>query len=123
MTRLAWFERKRRLPMGAAILAALLLSPVPSAPAADQPRPVPGTAEVAIAAFAFTPATIEIAAGQSVTWVNRDETPHQVVSATKRFRSPGLDTAETFSFSFAEPGSYPYFCGLHPRMVGTVVVH
>ena len=108
--------------MAVAVLVALVLALAPSSPAADQPGPAAGAGQVAIAAFAFTPASIEIAAGQSVTWVNRDETPHQVVSADKRFRSPGLDTGETYSFTFAQPGSYPYFCGLHPRMVGTVVV-
>ena len=118
MTR-SWLKRGM---MGVAVLAGLALACAPSSPAADQPGPTAKPASVMIAAFAFTPAALEIAAGQSVTWINRDDTPHQVVSAGKRFRSPGLDTDETYTFTFTEPGSYPYFCGLHPRMTGTVVV-
>jgi len=107
---------RRRLAGMLALAGLLLAGPA----AADGPE---AGAAVAISGFAFAPATLEIRAGQAVTWTNRDETPHQVVSSGKRFRSPGLDTGDSFAFVFTEPGRYPYFCGLHPRMVGTVVVH
>jgi plastocyanin len=110
-------QRGALMVVGAVMLGGLV-SALPSV-AADPPAP----GAVTIAEYAFAPPTITIAVGQSVTWVNRDETPHQVVSATKRFRSPGLDTGDAFTFAFTEAGTYPYYCGLHPRMTGTVVVH
>jgi amicyanin len=59
--------------------------------------------------------------GSVVTWTNRDDIPHNVVS-TEKFSSPVLDTDQAFSFKFQEPGSYPYFCKIHPMMTGTIVV-
>ena len=81
-------------------------------------------AEIAIDNFAFEPAVLTIAAGTEVTWVNRDEEPHTVVSATKEqpFKSQALDTNDKFSFVFAKPGTYKYFCSVHSHMVGTIVV-
>ena len=117
MTARSWSKTGRRTAAAFAVLVGVMMG---SALAADQP--VASGPLVTIAAFAFTPAMIEIAAGQAVTWVNHDETPHQVTTATRMFRGPGLDTGESWSFTFKEPGQYPYFCGLHPRMVGTVVV-
>ena len=61
-------------------------------------------------------------AGTTVTWKNEDDIPHTVVSTTKAFRSKALDTDDSFSFTFTTPGTYEYFCSLHPHMVGTVVV-
>jgi len=72
--------------------------------------------------FAFTPKTITVPVGAKITWVNKDEEPHTVVSTTDVFRSRPLDTDEQFSFIFAKPGTYEYFCSVHPRMVATVVV-
>ena len=72
--------------------------------------------------FAFTPKTITVPVGTKITWVNKDEEPHTVVSTTDAFRSRPLDTDEQFSFTFAKPGTYEYFCSVHPRMVATVVV-
>ena len=79
--------------------------------------------EVAIDNFAFRPSTLTVAPGTRVTWTNRDEEPHLVVSRTAGlFKSPPLDTNDTFSFVFADKGSYEYFCTLHPHMIGTIVV-
>jgi plastocyanin len=61
-------------------------------------------------------------AGATVTWTNKDDEPHTVVSDTAPFRSGALDTDESFSFRFDEPGTYHYACSIHPRMVGTIVV-
>jgi len=57
-----------------------------------------------------------------VTWTNLDDVPHNVVSTERKFTSPVLDTGQTFSFTFKEPGTYSYFCKIHPMMTGTVQV-
>ena len=62
-------------------------------------------------------------AGTTVTWVNEDDTPHTVVSDDRKtFRSKPLDTDDRFSFTFTTPGTYGYFCSIHPHMTGKVVV-
>jgi len=78
--------------------------------------------EVAIDNFSFAPATTSVAAGATVTWANHDDAPHKIVSTEQRFKSPVLDTDEQFSHRFDEPGTYDYFCSLHPKMTGRVVV-
>jgi plastocyanin len=78
--------------------------------------------EVKIDNFAFAPQRIVVQAGTTVTWTNADDAPHTVVSTTKLFKSSALDTEDKFSFTFATPGTYDYFCSLHPHMTGTVVV-
>ena len=82
------------------------------------------SAEVKIDNFSFGPATLTVAVGTTVTWTNRDDIPHTVVSTDdpKTFKSKVLDTDEKFSYTFAKAGTYPYFCSVHPKMVGTVVV-
>lgn len=80
------------------------------------------SAEVKIDNFSFGPATITVAAGTMVTWTNRDDIPHTVVSDDKVFKSKVLDTDEKFSYTFSKPGTYPYFCSVHPKMIGKVVV-
>lgn len=72
--------------------------------------------------FSFTPASIEIAAGTEVRWTNKDDIPHNIVSEDKSFKSKVLDTDDQFAYTFAKPGTYKYFCGLHPKMTATVVV-
>ena len=83
-----------------------------------------GTAEIDIKNFAFVPATLTVAAGTAVTWVNQDEEPHNIVSLGKPrvFRSQGLDGGEKYSFVFDKPGTYEYVCSVHPHMHGTIVV-
>ena len=78
--------------------------------------------EVKIDNFAFAPQRIVVQAGTTVTWTNADDAPHTIVSTTKLFKSSALDTEDKFSFTFATPGTYKYFCSLHPHMTGTVVV-
>jgi plastocyanin len=72
--------------------------------------------------FMFQPTTLTIKAGSTVTWVNMDDEPHTVVSATGLFRSGALDTKDTFAFRFEKPGTYLFVCSIHPRMTGTIVV-
>jgi amicyanin len=80
------------------------------------------TTEVMIDNFSFAPKSLAVKVGSTVTWTNRDDIPHNVVSTQNRFSSPVLDTDQTFSFRFREPGSYPYFCKIHPMMTGSIVV-
>ena len=80
------------------------------------------TAEVKIDNFSFGPAALTIAAGTTVTWTNRDDIPHTVVSTDGVFKSKALDTDDKFSFTFTKPGTYPYFCSIHPKMTGQVIV-
>jgi plastocyanin len=72
--------------------------------------------------FSFTPATITVPAGTQVRWTNRDDIPHTVVADDKSFKSKALDTDEEFTYTFSKPGTYKYFCSLHPKMTATVVV-
>jgi len=81
------------------------------------------TSAVTIDNFSFSPAAVTVKAGTTVTWTNRDEEPHSVVSSEEPMRSPTLaGTANTFSHTFARPGTYHYNCGIHPFMQGTVEV-
>ena len=89
-------------------------------PAGTQQKP--GTIDVKIDNFSFGPAELTVRVGTTVTWTNRDDIPHTVVSTEKVFKSKVLDTDETFSFTFDQAGTYPYFCSIHPKMTGKVVV-
>ena len=103
--------------------AALMMTVVLAAArgvAANPPQAV--TAEVKIDNFSFGPATLTVAPGTTVTWINRDDIPHTVVSTDSVFKSKVLDTDEKFSFTFTKAGTYPYFCSIHPKMTATVVV-
>jgi plastocyanin len=82
----------------------------------------PETAEVKIDNFSFGPAALTVPVGTTVTWTNRDDIPHTVVSTDDAFKSKVLDTDEKSSFTFSKAGSYPYFCSIHPKMTGKVVV-
>src|SRR5262245_24243564 len=79
-------------------------------------------AEVQIDQFTFAPQQVTVKAGTTVTWINDDDVPHTVASSTKLFKSKTLDTKDSFSFTFTTPGTYEYFCSLHPHMTGAVVV-
>jgi plastocyanin len=73
--------------------------------------------------FAFNPQTITVKAGEKVTWINRDEEPHTVVSVEKQFKkSTALDTDQEFTVTAGSPGTYTYFCSVHPKMTGTIIV-
>ncbi len=108
---------RRGLALGAGLClaGAVAIAPLSEAASAD---------EVRIEHFGFHPATMTVAAGTRVTWVNRDETPHTILGAgmPAAFKSGALDTGDKFAFVFANPGSYKYFCSIHPQMVGTIVV-
>ena len=109
----------------AAILAAALALTAGSrlglaANTADKPA---AGAEVKIDNFSFGPATITVAAGSTVTWTNHDDVPHVVTSDdNKMFKSKALDTDDRFSFTFTKPGTYNYYCAIHPKMTAQIVV-
>ena len=79
-------------------------------------------AEVRIDNFSFTPQTLTVRAGTKVTWINKDDVPHTVTSTDKQFKSRTMDTDERFSFTFSAPGTYSYFCSVHPHMTGKIIV-
>jgi plastocyanin len=102
------------------MIGLLLLVGSPSIRATDQPSAA--NAEVKIDNFSFGPETLTVPVGATVTWVNRDDIPHTVVSTDGVFKSKVRDTDETFSYTFTKAGTYPYFCSVHPKMTGKVVV-
>ena len=78
---------------------------------------------ISIDNFTFNPQTLTVKAGTTVTWINKDDIPHGIASSNNAFpKSRAMDTDQSFSFTFTTPGTYPYFCYVHPHMVGTVVV-
>jgi amicyanin len=89
---------------------------------AEQTQAQTSSSEVKIDNFSFGPAAVTVAVGTTVTWTNRDDIPHTVVSDEKVFKSKVLDTDEKFSFTFTKAGTYGYFCSVHPKMTGKVVV-
>jgi plastocyanin len=104
---------------GLAVLGIALVGFADTASAGESPS----GQQIAIDNFSFAPATLTVPAGTEVTWVNHDDIPHTVVSEDKAtFKSRALDTDEKFSFTFAKPGTYTYFCSLHPKMTAKVVV-
>ncbi len=138
--RLAGREPGRRLLLRGGALLGLLLAaawagaeqPLPIAP---DTRAIPRTgdlaevrmvpaaaAQVEIKDYAFRPATLTVPAGTTVTWTSHDDDPHTVTSSEKVFASPGLDADETFSYTFSTPGTYTYYCTLHPHMTATIIV-
>jgi plastocyanin len=73
--------------------------------------------------FAFNPRTITVKSGEKITWINRDEEPHTIVSVEKQFKkSTALDTDQEFTITAGAPGTYTYFCSVHPKMTGTMIV-
>jgi plastocyanin len=79
--------------------------------------------KIEIKDFAFNPETITVKSGQKITWINRDEEPHTIVSVEKQFKkSPALDTDQEFTIVAGSPGTYSYYCSVHPKMTGTIVV-
>lgn len=100
-------------------IVALVVAAAGTGGAAVPPSPA---LRVEIKEFAFAPPALTVPAGTEITWINEDEEPHTVTAASGAFASPGLDREEAFTRRFTEPGTYRYFCALHPRMTGTVVV-
>jgi plastocyanin len=111
----------RVTPSRAAVVA-MLLGPVVGAALAFGTVAAQDANVVMIDNFTFSPKELTVAVGTTVKWVNHDDIPHTVVNTDKAFRSKALDTDDAFSYTFASAGSFDYFCGLHPHMVGKVIV-
>jgi plastocyanin len=98
----------------------LLFVGSPSVTANDQASAA--SVEVKIDNFSFGPQTVTVPVGATVTWTNRDDIPHTVVSTDGVFKSKVRDTDEKFSYTFTKTGTYSYFCSVHPKMTGQIVV-
>ncbi len=118
MRRGAWISNFAVL---GAVAVLLMLSGEKSFRAQAQ-QPPNESAEVKIDNFSFSVQTLSVAVGTTVTWTNRDDIPHTVVADDKSFKSKVLDTDEKFSYKFNKAGTYPYFCSIHPKMTGKVIV-
>jgi plastocyanin len=116
-----------RLFLNRGPVVALLLGPVVAAmlafgTVAAQDAAKKNANEITIDNFTFTPKELTVAVGTTVKWVNHDDIPHTVVEKKTTFRSKALDTDDSYSFTFTSAGTFDYFCGLHPHMVGQVIV-
>ena len=98
--------------VGSVLAAAVLLAQADETPSA-----------ITIDNFTFGPQMLTVKAGTTVTWANKDDIPHGIASSNNAFKKSGaLDTDDSYSFTFTTPGTYQYFCYLHPNMVGSIVV-
>ena len=112
-----------RIVLAALVITAFaLLTPVDKhGNAAGQGQPA-ASATVKIDNFSFGPAALTVPVGTTVTWTNRDDIPHTAVSTDGVFKSKAMDTDDKFSFVFTKPGTYSYFCSIHPKMTGQIIV-
>ena len=78
--------------------------------------------EVRVDNFTFGPDTLTVPVNSTVTWVNKDDVPHVISSNDGLFKSKALDTDDKYSYTFSKAGTYSYYCSIHPKMVGKVVV-
>jgi len=110
--------------LGIATVAILILMAAGSRISASAVAQASKPAETAVKIdnFIFSPNPLTVSAGTTIRWTNRDDIPHNVVSDDKSFKSKVLDTDETFAYTFTKPGTYTYFCSIHPKMTGKVVV-
>jgi plastocyanin len=115
---------KRRLLFGGvaiavplAVAAILMLQPT-RARSEDKSSPT----EVRVDNFTFGPETLTVPGNSTVTWVNKDDVPHVIASDDGLFKSKALDTDDKYSYTFTKAGTYPYYCSVHPKMVGKIVV-
>jgi plastocyanin len=115
---------RRRVIAAAALLLVGLAVASPVAMAAEAAAAIPAAPpEISIDNFTFGPNALTVKAGTTVKWTNRDDIPHTIIDKQRKvFRSKVLDTDDSFSFTFNQPGTYEYFCGLHPHMTGQIVV-
>jgi plastocyanin len=114
-TNLLWSAVALVLPM--AVASVLVLHPTGAKGEAAASR-----MEVRVDNFTFGPATLTVPVNNTVTWVNKDDLPHVIASNDGVFKSKALDTEDKYSFTFSKPGTYAYFCSIHPKMVGTIIV-
>ena len=107
----------------AALMCAISFSPVVAGEMKDTDSISAVANRIEIKDFAFSPQTITVKSGEKITWINRDEEPHTIVSVEKQFKkSSALDTDQEFTITAGAPGTYTYYCSVHPKMTGTIVV-
>ena len=112
-----------RFAPGRALIVAMLLGPIIGAILAFGALAAQdATNVITIDNFTFSPKELTIAVGTAVKWINHDDIPHTIVEKKTTFRSKALDTDDSYSFTFTSAGTFDYFCGLHPHMVGQVIV-
>ena len=112
-----------RFAVSRAVIIAMLVGPIVGAMlAAASVAAQDATNVITIDNFTFTPPELTVAVGTTVKWVNHDDIPHTVANKDEAFRSQALDTDDSFSYTFASAGTFDCFCGLHPHMVGKVIV-
>jgi plastocyanin len=117
MKRMKWM-----FALSTTMLSAVAMMAISSPRLAAQSDSMPAhTVNVKIDNFSFGP-DLTISAGTTVTWTNQDDVPHVVASDTNMFKSKALDTDDHFSYTFAKPGTYLYYCPIHPKMTAKVVV-
>jgi plastocyanin len=104
------------------ITLAAMLTTVGRVGGAGTQEKAPAGVSVKIDNFSFGPAALTVPVGTTVTWTNQDDVPHTVVSTDGVFKSKALDTDDKFSFAFSMPGTYSYFCSIHPKMTGQIIV-
>jgi plastocyanin len=114
-TNLLWSAAALVLPL--ALASALVLHPTRAKGEAAASQ-----LQVQVDNFTFGPATLTVPVNSTVTWVNKDDLPHVIASNDGVFKSKALDTDDKFSYTFSKSGTYAYFCSIHPKMVGTIVV-
>ena len=116
--------RKKLFLGGLAVALPLALAAVlilhPTRAKSDDTKASP--AEVRVDNFSFGPDTLTVPANSTVTWVNKDDVPHVIASNDGLFKSKALDTDDKYSYTFSKAGTYSYYCSIHPKMVGKVVV-
>jgi plastocyanin len=116
---------KRRLLFGGvaialpiAIVAISMLQPTRARSEDARSSPM----EVRVDNFTFEPQTLTVPVNSTVTWMNKDDVPHVIASDDGLFKSKALDTDDKYSYTFTKAGTYPYYCSVHPKMVGKIVV-
>jgi plastocyanin len=117
MTKRNLLLRGLALALPLALASVLILHPT-RAKSEDKTSPL----EVRVDNFTFGPDTLTVPVNSTVTWVNKDDVPHVIASTDGVFKSKALDTDDKYSYTFTKAGTYPYFCSIHPKMVGKIVV-
>jgi len=116
--------KKTLLITGSSLLLALataaLLAVLPTLANGEEAKG--SGAEVKVDNFTFSPDTLTVPVNSAVTWVNKDDIPHVITSNEGLFKSKALDTDQEYSYTFTKAGTYPYYCSIHPKMVGKIVV-
>ena len=109
--------------VGSLVVALVLVAILVVPPMRARSEAKHSSLEVQVDNFTFAPETLTVPVNSTVTWVNKDDLPHVIASDDGLFKSQALDTDDKYSYKFSKPGTYPYYCSVHPKMVGKIVVH